>query len=141
MLFSCIENKSLHQELIEDSLNILVLINMTVEKLNTFYLFYTHASILALNEPHNYYITLNSFLYRFRRGGLLDGIPVVYCGAEAIMKRGICNMTWPVQEGLIQNWDEMEKLWHHVFYKELRVPPESTKIMHSVHPLTPEADK
>ncbi|KAJ8738056.1 hypothetical protein PYW08_000651 [Mythimna loreyi] len=78
---------------------------------------------------------------RFRRGGLLDGIPIVYCGDEAIMKRGICKMTWPVQEGQIQDWDEMEKLWHHVFYKELWVPPETTKIMNCVHPLTPDADK
>lgn len=50
-------------------------------------------------------------------------------------------MTWPVQEGLIQNWDEMEKLWHHVLYKELSVPPETTKIMHSMHPLAPDSDK
>ncbi|CAH0577715.1 unnamed protein product [Chrysodeixis includens] len=31
----------------------------------------------------------------------------------------------------------MEKLWHHVFYRELHVPPENSKVMHAVHPLLP----
>ncbi|PZC77714.1 hypothetical protein B5X24_HaOG203081 [Helicoverpa armigera] len=78
---------------------------------------------------------------RFRREGLIDGIPLIYCGTEAIKKRGISTMVWPVREGMIQDWDEMEKMWHYIFYKELHVPPESTRIMHSVHPLTAKADK
>uniref|UniRef100_A0A2A4JZW6 Actin n=1 Tax=Heliothis virescens TaxID=7102 RepID=A0A2A4JZW6_HELVI len=78
---------------------------------------------------------------RFRRDGLTDGIPQIYCGTEAIKKRGISKMVWPVREGMIQNWDEMEKMWHYIFYKELHVPPENSRIMHSVHPLTPKSDK
>ncbi|KAF9421675.1 hypothetical protein HW555_002356 [Spodoptera exigua] len=77
---------------------------------------------------------------RFRREGLVDGIPLVYCGAEAIKNRGISNLVYPVKEGLVEDWDEMEKLWHHVFYKGLHVPPESSKVMHSVNPLTSKND-
>ncbi|CAH1647343.1 unnamed protein product [Spodoptera littoralis] len=77
---------------------------------------------------------------RFRRDGLMDGIPIVYCGTQAIKNRGISKLVYPVKEGRIEDWDEMEKLWHHVFYKELHVPPECTKIMHSVHPLTSKND-
>ncbi|KAM3956892.1 actin [Aphomia sociella] len=78
---------------------------------------------------------------RFRRAGLIDGIPLIYCGREAVRKRGLSHLTWPVKKGLIQDWDEMEKLWHHVFYKELHVPPEECMILHSVHPLMERKDK
>ncbi|XP_063837651.1 uncharacterized protein LOC135086789 [Ostrinia nubilalis] len=78
---------------------------------------------------------------RFRRAGLIDGIPLVYCGDEAIRMQGISNLTFPVKEGLIADWDEMEKFWHYIFYKGLHVPPEEAHIMHSVHSLVPRKDK
>ncbi|XP_004932788.1 uncharacterized protein LOC101743052 [Bombyx mori] len=74
---------------------------------------------------------------RFRQSGLVDGFPEVYCGNEAIQKRGISHLTWPVSKGLIQDWDEMEKLWHHIFYKGLLIPPEACSVVHSIHPLCP----
>ncbi|XP_075990652.1 uncharacterized protein LOC142986198 [Anticarsia gemmatalis] len=77
---------------------------------------------------------------RFRRRGLIDGIPAVYCGLDAIRRRGISNLVWPVQEGMVKDWEEMEKLWHHVFYRELHVPPESSRVMHAVHPLVSRQD-
>ncbi|KAI8431257.1 hypothetical protein MSG28_001286 [Choristoneura fumiferana] len=76
-----------------------------------------------------------------RKPGLTDGFPEVYCGREAILKRGVSQLTWPVQEGLIEDWEEMEKLWHHTFYKELMVAPEESRVMHAVHPLVPERHK
>lgn len=31
---------------------------------------------------------------------------------------------YPVQRGIVTNWDDMERVWHHTFYNELRVAPE-----------------
>ena len=39
-------------------------------------------------------------------------------------KRGTLTLDYPIKCGLVQNWENMEKIWHHVFYNELRVVPE-----------------
>lgn len=88
-----------------------------------------------------YVMSYQTFNFRFRRPGLVDGFPLIYCGKEAIQKRGLSRLTWPVEEGQIQDWEEMEKFWHHAFYKELHVPPEDSKVMHAVHPLVSRRDR
>lgn len=41
-------------------------------------------------------------------------------------------MQYPVEHGIITNWDDIEKIWHHTFYNELRVAPEEHPILLSV---------
>ncbi|XP_068618883.1 uncharacterized protein [Battus philenor] len=78
---------------------------------------------------------------RFRNSGLLDGLPDFVFGEEAVKMRGVTNLCSPIQNGLVNNWDDMEKLLHHIFYKELHVAPEMAKIMFVIHPLTSKNDK
>ena len=53
----------------------------------------------------------------------------VYVGEEAQNKRGVLKIENPVQGGLVTNWDDMEKVWHHTLYSELRVSPEEHPIL------------
>ena len=48
-----------------------------------------------------------------------------YIGQEAQNKRNILSLRYmyPIERGIITNWDDMEKIWHHTFYNELRVDP------------------
>ena len=37
-----------------------------------------------------------------------------YVGDEAQCKRGVLTMKYPVERGVVTNWDDMERLLHHV---------------------------
>ena len=44
----------------------------------------------------------------------------LYVGDLAEKKRGILNLNYPIENGIIQHWEQMEAIWHHTFYNELR---------------------
>merc|ERR1712051_595553 len=46
-----------------------------------------------------------------------------YIGDEAQQKRGVLNLKYPIANGIVTDWEDMEKVWHHTFFNELRVTP------------------
>jgi len=76
------------------------------------------------------------------KGKLLtdEKIPRVL-GQEALEKMGMIDAKFPIEKGLIKDWDDMERIWHHMIYQELRITPEDHNMILSDIALNPPENR
>ena len=65
----------------------------------------------------------------------------VFMGDEAKAKKDVLFLTNPIDQGLVVNWDDLEKIWHHTLFSELRVSPEEHPVMLTETSLNPKPDR
>ncbi|KAJ5070276.1 actin-7-related [Anaeramoeba ignava] len=64
-----------------------------------------------------------------------------YIGKEAEKKRENLNMEYPINQGIITNFDYMEKIWDYCFYEEMKIDPKDHTLLISDSPLNPKSKR
>lgn len=65
----------------------------------------------------------------------------VFVGDDAQMKRGILKLRYPIEHGIVTDWDDMMKVWEHTFYNQLRVDPRGRSVMLTEAPQNPKKNR
>ncbi|XP_052069237.1 actin, cytoplasmic 1-like [Mytilus californianus] len=84
-----------------------------------------------------------SIVGRPKHQGIMIGANIrdYYVGDEAQTYRGVLSLTYPIEHGIVTNWDDMEKVWNHTFYHELRVYPDEHPVLMTEAPLNPKVNR
>lgn len=61
-------------------------------------------------------------------------------GEDACMNRSMLQVSHPIQNGVIKNWDDMEAVWDHTF-QQLNVTPSEHKIVQTEAALNPSQNR
>ncbi|KAL7128270.1 hypothetical protein ABFS83_14G305100 [Erythranthe nasuta] len=75
------------------------------------------------------------------RHPIVTGQKDIYVGDDAMYEMDVLTLKYPIERGVINNWDDMEKIWHHMFYNELRIAPEEHSVLLTEIPLNFKANR
>merc|ERR1712137_79081 len=70
--------------------------------------------------------------------GAVEGDKFIGKRAEDI--RGLLHVQYPMEHGIVNNWDDMTTIWKSV-YQELRIPPEEHPVLLTEAPLNPRRNR
>mmetsp|Transcript_38904 Transcript_38904/g.94060 ORF Transcript_38904/g.94060 Transcript_38904/m.94060 type:complete len:392 (-) Transcript_38904:338-1513(-) len=62
-------------------------------------------------------------------------------GQAAEGKWGVLDVKHPIERGIVTNWDDLEHLWHHTFYSQLKASPEFYPVYLTEVPMNPKAHR
>lgn len=63
------------------------------------------------------------------------------CGDEAAKARSSLQISYPIENGIVKDWNDMEKLWDYTFREKLEIDPKEMKIMLTEPPLNPKKNR
>ena len=65
----------------------------------------------------------------------------IYVGNDAQDKRDMLFIKYPIEHGIVTNWDDMTKIWHHAFHNELMVDPEEHPVLLTEPAINPKGNR
>eukprot|EP01084_Bolivina_argentea_P155925 271707_1 len=70
-----------------------------------------------------------------------QGTYTSYIGYKAVAKAALLSIKYPIEYGIINNWEDMEEVWQHAFYDQLIKAPEEHPILLTEHVSNPKKKK
>ena len=65
----------------------------------------------------------------------------ITCGDECAKQRASLQVSYPLSNGMVQNWTDMNHLWKHTFDDVLKVDPTECRILLTEPPLNPKQNR
>jgi len=62
-------------------------------------------------------------------------------GDEAQKLRNMLQISYPLENGIIRNWEEIQYVWDYTFFDKLKVNPKECKIMLTEAPMNPKKNR
>ena len=59
------------------------------------------------------------------------------CGDEAAAARTMLQVSYPMENGIVKKWDDMQHLWDFTFYEKMKVDTTGRKILLTEPPMNP----
>ncbi|CAE6068750.1 unnamed protein product [Arabidopsis arenosa] len=80
-------------------------------------------------------------LLRYEESLMEQQVKDIVVGETCSELRHQLDINYPVHNGIVQNWDDMEHVWDHAFYNELKINPSECKILLTDPPLNPSKNR
>lgn len=64
-----------------------------------------------------------------------------FIGNMAQQNRGLLSLSYPIEHGIVNNWDDMEKLWYHTYVHDLQTNSEEHPLLITEAPLNPKSNR
>lgn len=73
----------------------------------------------------------------------IDNVEIkdVMVGDEAARLRSFLDIKYPLDNGVVRNWDDMEILYDYTFFEKLKTDPKDDKIMLTEAPMNPKKNR
>lgn len=63
------------------------------------------------------------------------------CGDEAAAVRHCLEVKYPVENGIVRSWEDMEHLWNYTFFEKMKIDPSENKILLTEPPQNPSKNR
>lgn len=73
-------------------------------------------------------------------GRIRSGQKQIYVGNEALSRKGLLTLKYPIEHGVVTNWDDMMNIWQHT-YNVLHVAPDEHPVLLTEAPLNPKENR
>mmetsp|Transcript_13634 Transcript_13634/g.27888 ORF Transcript_13634/g.27888 Transcript_13634/m.27888 type:complete len:393 (+) Transcript_13634:31-1209(+) len=74
---------------------------------------------------------------------IVEGVELkdIMCGDEAAAVRHSLECSYPVENGIVKNWEDMEELWNYTFWEKIKINPSENKILLTEPPQNPLSNR
>ena len=86
-------------------------------------------------------LLLSTILGHDRQATSENELRECFIGENCQAKRDVLHLDYPIDRGIVANWDAMEKIWNYIFFNELNIIPERHPILLTETPLNPKVNK